>query len=323
MDAQAIVFTGVDTPTVQTIHLPEPGPGEVLVETAYSCISPGTEMRCLAGQQTGVTFPFVPGYSLAGRIAAVGDGVTLEVGTPVFCTGTSTADVPLAWGGHVSHALQPADNVFPLAAGVDTLDACITHIAAISYHGMRLSRPQAHERIVVIGLGIIGQLAARLHALSGAAVLGVDLSAERANLLREVGIDAVTSLDDARSRLPDGADVIVDATGANGVIPQALAFARTVPWDDSLMPRSRYLVQGSYVGDFCVPYDAAFGSEVSFWVPRDAQPRDFRHVLDFLARGKLTVRDTISEVASPADAPRIYRALQVRDILTAAFAWHT
>jgi len=279
-------------------------------------------MRCLAGKQPGLVFPFVPGYSQAGRIVAVGEGVALEVGTPVFCTGTIKANVPLAWGGHVSHAVQNANDVYPIPDGVDLLDASITKIAAIPYHGVRLSHPAPHETIIVIGLGIIGQFSARLHALTGAKVLGVDLSEERVALLRSVGVDAVTSIEDAQAILPDGADVIVDATGANGIVPSAIALANELPWDDSHFNASRYVVQGSYPEDFCIPYQAAFQKRLTFLLPRDAQPRDFRTVLDFIKRDKLKVRDTMTEVVKPSDAPRIYRALQNREIMTAVFQWH-
>lgn len=321
MRGQALVFTGADRPEVQEIQLPDLQPHEVLVETAYSCISPGTEMRCLAGKQDGAHFPFIPGYSLSGRVAATGNDVTLAPGTPVFCTGTTKASLPLAWGGHVSHAILPASNVYPIPPSMDLLEASSAHIAAISYHGLRLSRPEAHEKVVVIGLGVIGQFAARLHALSGAYVLGVDLSAERIRQLRDTGSDAVPSIAEARSVLADGCDVIVDASGANGVIPHAIELARDIPWDDSPAQGSRYLIQGSYEQDFCVPYQAAFIKQLSFWLPRDAQPRDFRSVLDLMAREKLLVRDLITEVARPDECARIYSALQRRDILTAVFTW--
>jgi len=78
MSGQALVFAGLDRPEVWEIQLPALKPHEVLVETAYSCISPGTEMRCLAGKQDGARFPFIPGYSLSGRIAAAGHRVTLN-----------------------------------------------------------------------------------------------------------------------------------------------------------------------------------------------------------------------------------------------------
>lgn len=320
--AQALVFAGVDTPTLQTIHLPELQPDEVLVETAYSCISPGTELRCLAGMQDGLMFPFIPGYSLSGTVVQKGASVnSVELGTRVFATGTSRADQPLAWGGHVSHAIQPASSVYPLPDEVDLLDAAITHIAAISYHGFRLSQPIAHETVVVIGLGVIGQLAARLHSLAGTRVIGIDLAPDRVKLLRTAGVDAVADIGEARALLPDGADVIIDATGANSALAAAVELVRDTPWDDSLTPWTRYVIQGSYVADVCIPYQAAFNKQLAFLVPRDAQPRDFRAVLDFLSREKLSVRDLITEVALPTEAPRIYKALQNRDLITAAFQW--
>lgn len=319
---RAILFNDVDTPILTSLSLPNLKPNEVLIETAYSCISPGTELRCLAGKQADLSFPFIPGYSLSGRVAAVGSAVnSIQIGDLVFATGTAQANHPLAWGGHVSHAIQPQEAVFPLPSGVDLLAASITHIAAISYHGMRLSRPQAHENVLVIGLGIIGQCAARLHALSGAHVLGVDLSSDRVVQLQDLGIDAVTGIEQVRDVFPSGVDIIVDATGVPKVIPQAIELARDLPWDDTLAVGTRYLVQGSYAQEFGIPYQTAFLKEVSFWIPRDAQPRDFRRVLDFMARGKLPLQDLIGEVAIPDDAPRIYAALHNNEMVTAAFDW--
>lgn len=319
---QAIVFTDVDTVTLQPVSLPPLSDDEVLIQTAYSCISPGTELRCLAGQQAGAAFPFIPGYSLSGVVIEAGAAVTLvKPGSAVFCTGTLHGSVPRAWGGHVSHAIQKAGNVYPLPAGVDLLEAAMTHIIGISYHGMRLSQPMAHETVIVVGLGVIGQLSARLHALSGARVLGVDVSDARVKLLQEAGVEAVHSLAQAQAAAPAGADIVVDSTGVSSVLADAIRLARDIPWDDSLTPLTRLLVQGSYADSFTVPYDPAFTKQLALLIPRDAQPRDFRAVLDFLSRGKLSVRDLISEVARPDDAPRIYRALQQRELLTAVFEW--
>ena len=58
MQSRAILFTAVQTTSLGTVGIPEPGPGEVLVRTAFSAISPGTERRCLAGLQAGAP-PFL------------------------------------------------------------------------------------------------------------------------------------------------------------------------------------------------------------------------------------------------------------------------
>lgn len=320
----AILFTEPGRVELRPITLPALQPGEVLIKTTYSCISPGTELRCLAGQQAGLVFPFVAGYSLSGHVAAVGPGtVGLSVGDPVFCTGTAKGDVGLMWGGHVSHAIQPAGRVYRLSADADLVAAACAHMAAIAYHGYRLCPPGPRDQVLVIGLGLIGQLAARCHHLSGARVLGLDVSTPRVNLLRGAGIEAVSEWDAARAALAQAADVIVDATGASAVIGSAIGLARDVPWDDSAWAGTRYLVQGSYAGDLHLPYQEAFMKQLSVWFTRDVQPADLRAVLGLISAGQLPVRDLITTVAPPADAPSVYPRLQAGEWMTAAFDWRS
>ena len=333
MKARAIVFTGVGRVALQAVEIPPPGDGEVLVEALYTLVSPGTELRCLAGQQQGLAFPFIAGYSLVGRVTARGPGATLPRGTLVYCNGTArAAGLPLGWGGHASHAVQPESNVYPVPEGVDPLWAVAAHVAGIAYRGVRLGRPQAHETVAVIGLGTIGALAARLHALSGARVVAADLSPHRVALAQQAGIEAFVPLGDLgqafrepqHGRVPGGADLVVDATGHPAVLRQAIEVARDKPWDDSAEPGPRLVVQGSYPGDFQVPYDAAFRRELSFSLPRDTQPRDVRAVLDLMARGKLRL-DGFAQTRRPGDAVQVYADLAnpATKLLTVAFQWRT
>jgi 3-hydroxyethyl bacteriochlorophyllide a dehydrogenase len=328
MQARAIFFTGVNQVAVDTITIPDPGPGEVLIEAAYTCISPGTELRCLAGQQpNAAAWPFVPGYALAGRVIARGAGATLAVGAPVFCGGARGTDRNLMWGGHVSHATRHESEVFLVPEGVNLLDAVITKLAAITYHGVRLTRPLPHEKVAVVGLGPIGQLSARLHAIAGAHVLGIDLSPERVALAQQAGVDAIVPqgslADAARQIFPEGADIVVDATGAPAVLPQALKIARDLDWTDTVAPGARFVVQGSYPGDFALPYQEAFQKEVTVLIPRDTQPRDLRAALDLMRRGKLHARDLISDVRPPERAAEAYAELQAAKggMMTVAFGW--
>jgi D-arabinose 1-dehydrogenase-like Zn-dependent alcohol dehydrogenase len=67
---EALFVTEKNTVAPGELELPSPGQYEVLVRTAYSCISPGTEMRCLAGNESGSTiYPFIPGYALTGEVS--------------------------------------------------------------------------------------------------------------------------------------------------------------------------------------------------------------------------------------------------------------
>ncbi|MBC8141934.1 MAG: alcohol dehydrogenase catalytic domain-containing protein, partial [Armatimonadetes bacterium] len=158
MKTQAIVFTAPDAVAVIDTTVPEPGDNDVLIETVYSCVSPGTELRCLSGQQNGApAFPFVPGYALCGRIRQVGANVqNVREGDAVFCTGTQRAEVNRCWGGHIGHAVVNAGVVFPVPEGVSLHTAVLTKLAAICLRGAKMSRPLPWETVAVIGLGTVG-----------------------------------------------------------------------------------------------------------------------------------------------------------------------
>lgn len=327
MKTIALLATAIDRVEVVEALVPDPAPGQVIVEAIYTTISPGTEMRCLAGKQLGIAFPFIPGYSMVGRIAARGAGVALAEGTLVFCQGTEKADRPLAWGAHIAHALRAEDSVFPLPAGVDPLEASLAKLGAIAYRGVRVARTRPHEEVAVVGLGPIGQFAARLHRLAGARVVAADLSADRVTLARAAGIEAVVPREGLaaafQSLQPKGADVVVDSTGAPPVLQQSVLLAKSKPWDNSMTEPTRLVIQGSYAENVVFDYHQAFFRELSVHFPRDNQTRDLQAVLRFLARGSLKARDLISEVCKPGDAPRIYAALRAAKpgLLTAAFQW--
>lgn len=328
MHARAVLFTGVNEVTVDTVEIPEPAPHDLLIEAAYTCISPGTELRCLAGKQQGSPgWPAIPGYALAGTVVARGSAASTPIGARVLCSGTVHANRNLLWGGHISHAIRPESQVFMVPDEVDLLDAAVARLAAIAYHGLRLARPLPHERVAVVGLGPIGMLSARLYAATGALVVGLDRTPERVAACRDGGVAAVVADGDLRAAaapvLPDGADIVVDATGSAAVAAQSVTLARSLGWDDVPMPGARFVVQGSYPDAIVLPYQESFVNELTVLIPRDAQPRDLRTVLDLLARRRLVVNDIVSTVQPPEEAPAIYAALRAgdRSLLTVAFRW--
>jgi 3-hydroxyethyl bacteriochlorophyllide a dehydrogenase len=327
MKTTALLATAVDRVELVEAAVPDPGPGQVIVEALVTAISPGTEMRCLGGRQPGLAFPFIPGYSMVGRVAGRGAGVALAEGTLVFCQGTEKADRPLAWGGHIAHALRAEDSAFPLPAGLDPLEAALAKLGAIAYRGVRVAGTSPHHEVAVVGLGAIGQLAARLHRLAGARVVAADLSPDRVALAVAAGFEAVVPKDGLasafRSLQPAGADIVVDSTGALPVLQQSVLLAKSKPWDNSLTEPTRLVIQGSYAENVAFDYHQAFFRELSVHFPRDNQTRDLQAILRFLGSGRLKTRDLISELCRPGDAQRIYSALRAAKpgLLTAVFQW--
>jgi 2-desacetyl-2-hydroxyethyl bacteriochlorophyllide A dehydrogenase len=322
VQSHALLFTGVNAVALGAVEIPEPEQGEVLIETAFSAISPGTERRCLAGLQAGApAFPFVPGYALSGHVLRTARDVTLHIGTRVFCTGTRRVHgVDRLWGGHVAHAVVPVTDLRLVPENVSLEHAALTKLAAIAHHGTQLSKPQPLEVALIVGLGPIGILSARLHAIMGCRVIGVDPLPSRCARLAGSGMAAFTSLEAAKSFLPDGADIVVDATGVPAVLAEALQLARTLPWGDHDLAGARVLIQGSSSADILLPYDAIFQREAVIFTPRDANARDERAVLELMASGQLAVDDLVTAVSPPGDAARAYKELGA-DLLTALFSW--
>jgi len=85
---------------MRDFDLRRPASGEVLVATRFTCVRPGTELRCLAGRQPdAVGFPYIPGYAMVGEVIAVGPEVSMPIGTHVYLNGTRDGgSLGLMWG---------------------------------------------------------------------------------------------------------------------------------------------------------------------------------------------------------------------------------
>lgn len=330
MKTQAVLFTGPGQVAVEEVVLPALHEDEVLIETHYTCISPGTDLRVLRGDdRNNQGWPFISGYSNAGRVIEVGGAVrTLQVGDRVFSTGSQRCSSHrLTWGANLAHVVVRENSVFPVPEGVSLRDASLAKIGAIAFHGMTRSDPRGNETVAVIGLGPIGLLSAIFHAQRGAQVVATDLAEDRLVLGRSFGINCVlaqTSLAESfAGHLPTGADVVVDSTGAPPVLNQALKLARDLPWDDSWQQGSRVLVQGSLAGELAFNYADAFEREINLIVSRDQQPRDITAVLEFMATSSLDLGRIITGVMPYQQAPEAFEKLQQRDarIQTLALSW--
>lgn len=238
--------------SVIEVPIPTPQEGEVLVCTATSLVSAGTERmlvefaeKSLLGKARSrpdlvrqvmdkarregllttvnaafsrLDQPMPLGYSSAGTIVGLGPGVEgYQVGQRVACAG----------GGYAVHAEYvsvPENLITPLPEQVDFDSAAFTTLGAIALHGFRLAETQLGERIAVIGLGLLGLLAVGIARSAGCQVLGVDLSPERVALAEKMGAQAVlrelaeeTAQSFSRGRGCDAVLICADTSSADPV----------------------------------------------------------------------------------------------------------
>ena len=123
------------------------------------------------------------GYSAAGTVVEAGEGVTgLRAGDRVACAGTGYA-------AHAELLSVPQNLCVRLPDGVDFESAAFATVGAIALQGVRLAEPTLGESAVVVGLGLVGQLAAQLLRANGCRVFGVDLDASKVGLAKSLGMD--------------------------------------------------------------------------------------------------------------------------------------
>jgi 2-desacetyl-2-hydroxyethyl bacteriochlorophyllide A dehydrogenase len=245
--ARRVVFPRPQQVCLEEVDLPEPGPGQALVRGERSLISAGTEMTAYTGDfppgdsawARYVRYPFPPGYSFVGVVAAVGEGCALVPGQRVAIEAPHASgilvDAPAAGGSGADAAsihspsapVVVPDHVSPDEAAFHTL-------ARIAMQGVRLAQVELGACVAVIGCGLVGQLAMRLARLAGALrVVAVDLSERRLEHAVAGGADSGVRADVAdpvqavRERCGGRlADVVIDATGAPSSFATAVRIAR-------------------------------------------------------------------------------------------------
>ncbi|WP_227013774.1 zinc-dependent alcohol dehydrogenase [Paenibacillus psychroresistens] len=197
----------------------------VLIETCYSAISSGTELL-LKNRMT--EHPISLGYSAMGIVQEIGEGIThVSIGQRVACYGAP-------YVRHAEILAVPRHLVVPLPDECNSQEAAFVGLGAIAIHALRQADLRFGESVVVVGLGILGQIASQIAEASGYRLIGFDLLEERCAKLSEACTAIVYSHEqDVRSAIDSisqqqGADaVIICANGANaGIIDQALGWIR-------------------------------------------------------------------------------------------------
>jgi bacteriochlorophyllide a dehydrogenase len=313
---RAVVIPEPGRVTLQDVALKTPGPDDVIVQTAYTSISSGTERMLLAGQMPHpmLRLPVVPGYETVGRVVELGANAPAEWhGRWVYVGGAHCYEgINSAWGGQSATLFTNAQRVVPLD-GVEPRHGVLLALAATALHGIDLLAPAAGDRVLVIGQGPVGQLAARFARAQGAYVVVTDRIASRlarAAADQAINVDA-TSLTDA---IQEPFAAIIEASGSMAALTQALPLLAT---------GGAILLLG-YYQTLELPYMPLFLKEARLLTAKEWGPHDLTRCRDQIAAGALDVAPLlthqmpITEIAAAYDA-----ALNDQDCLKLVLDWST
>ncbi|MEM7586018.1 MAG: bi-domain-containing oxidoreductase [Acidobacteriota bacterium] len=345
-------------PAISDVPPPALQPGGILVRNAASVISAGTERmmvdlakKSLVGKardrpdlvrkvfekvrrdglmaavktvRSRLDAPVPLGYSTAGIVTAVAEGVdTFRVGDRVACGGAGYAN-------HAEVIFVPKHLAVQVPDAVEIDAAAFTTVGAIALQGLRLAQPELGETVVVVGLGLVGLLAAQLCRAAGCRVIGLDLDAERCRLAEQLGVElAVTESTQlvaaCRERTAGhGADKILIAAStkssqpielasevarSNGIVVAVGAVGMDVPrrpfYDKELTLR----VSRSYGPGRYDPQYEEQGHDYPLGHVRWTENRNMQAFVQQLAAGGVDVEPLISHRFTIDDAESAYELL--------------
>ena len=331
--------------SVSDVPAPQLVPGCVLVRIAASLVSVGTErassefasknllqkaktrpdlVREVIGKvrrdglfsavqavRSRLDQPLALGYSSAGRVVGIGEGVTdIRVGDRVACAGTGYAV-------HAEVACVPRLLVakLPEPSPVTLDEAAFATLGSVALHGIRTADVKLGDTVAVIGLGLLGQLTVQILKAGGCRVLGMDIAPNRAELASRLGADATTALASefrdlcyARSRGAGVDAVLITAeTQSSDPVNLAAEIARdrgiVVAVGMVGMDIERRLYYEKEL-DFRISrsygpgrYDAAYeqkGHDYPIGYVRWTETRNMEEFLELLTNGKLDLKSLIT-----------------------------
>jgi predicted dehydrogenase/NADPH:quinone reductase-like Zn-dependent oxidoreductase len=343
---------------LEEVPMPRVGSGKVLIKTHRSLVSLGTEKMLVNFGQANLLekarqqpervkqvidkmktdgikptleavfrkldTPLPLGYSQAGEVIAVGNGVTeFQVGDRVVSN-----------GNHAEIVAVPNNLVAKIPEGVSYDEAAFTVVGAIGLQGIRLIEPTFGETVVVLGLGLIGLISAQILKANGCKVVGLDLDKDKVEKARSYGITAVNSgqqdpvkfVKEQTDNIGADAVLITASTKSNAVIKQAANMSRKrgrivlvgqvgldIDRSDFYEKELSFQVSCSYgPGRYDDEYEQK-GNDYPLPYVRWTEKRNFKAVLDAMQKGQLDVESLITERVPLEDYEEIYGEMDSSD----------
>ena len=319
-----IVFTDVNKAeylTADDIDIENIGEQQVVVKSIFTTISAGTERANLTGdpsvapdKSAGSLFPKVLGYNCSGEVVKVGSQVqSVKVGDRVV----------VYWSKHRNYNVVNESQVVKIDDdNVSYEDAAVSFITAFSMAAIRKVHLEIGESLMVMGLGILGQIAVKLARIAGACpIIACDPIATRREEALKNGADYAFDPFDkdfakqVKAVSNGGVQTAIEVTGVGAGLDETL---------DCMAKFGRVALLGcTRSSDFSIDYyRKVHGPGITLVGAHTlARPSiesshgnythndDIKAVLKLCALGRLTLKDIIAETHNPSDCALVYKRL--------------
>ena len=336
---QLVVEKNNPEPILWDTPIPKPGPGEILIKNHYSVVSTGTEIATIESSNKSVAdklqdssniqkglelfekegvravwnavfpkniSPIQLGYSSSGKVIEVGRDVkNFHVG-----------DMVVSNGNHAEYVVVNQKLCSRIPEETSPKDAAYTVLGSIALHGLRLSETSLGSRIVVVGLGIVGQLVCRLAEAQGSEVFGIDPDDTR----RKDNKNFFPSIDDLPVDEVDSI-IITAASNSNEPIEAATKIARNkskivvvgdiplnISRNEFYYKELELVVSKSYgPGRYDKQYEV-LGNDYPIEYVRWTENRNFEAFLKLLSQGQISIQGLITNEIDFEESPEVYNS---------------
>ena len=268
--------------------------------------------------------PIPLGYSLAGKVIEVGENLTgINIGDRVACGGAGYAN-------HSEINYVPKNLMVKIPEGVDDIDASFVTVGAIALQSIRKTEPKLGERIAVIGLGLLGQLAVQMLKANGCKVIGSDVDPKKIELAKKLGADEVCHANDLIKKANEfsngqGVDAVIIAasTMSNQPVIDAAEISRmrgrvvflglvgmNIPRNDYYKKELDLRLSMAYGPGRYDPNYEEKGIDYPYDLVRWTEQRNFEAFLGLIEEGKISPKELLTHSYVFDDAMAAYDLLE-------------
>lgn len=308
-------------------------PSFLLIRTLFSAVSPGTEIGLVSlSKDKEISL----GYSAVGIVEECGEDITeYQVGDTVACYGAP-------YVGHSEYLLVPITLCAKVPENVEPKQAALAGIGAIAIHALRVAKLEFGETVVIVGLGLLGQMIAKIANAAAFNVIALDISEERVSMLQPDGISCFSSVSNMENALMkathnNGADAVLLCAGGK----RSTLTHQSLSW---IKNQGKVVIVGDIEPDF--PRETMFAKEAQILISRAGGPGRYdkryelqaldypygyvrwtegRNVAEYLRlvnENRINVQTFITEIVDFNSAPQAYEDLINKQVLTKIIAYN-
>ena len=308
---------------IREVEKPVPGKGEALLRPLYGGIC-GSDLNSYRGNNAYMAYPRVPGHEFSCEIVEIGENDRgFKVGdivtaNPYFncgkcyscqrglvnaCMSNQTMGVQRE-GGFAEYMAMPISRLID-GKGLDAKTLALIEPFCIGYHGIQRAGVKDGDRVLVVGAGTIGVLAAIAAKSRGAKVWICDVAPKKLEYALRFGLDG-TILNDGPEALGKAVDHITEGNGFD-VTVECVGLPSTLQnCLDAACFGGRVAVIGVGKHNIDLDFTIIQKKELNIFGSRNALTRDFEELIDTVKAQNLKLDDVVTNVYDFQDAAKAF-----------------